>query len=193
MILKASEDHSIVIGVTGHRFLAEVEKLAEGVDRALERIAAIDSSRSLTVLSSLAEGADLLVAQRAIQISRASLVVPLPLPLEDYRQDFSREDAWLEFWRLLVAAQKVIIFPGAGERPLAYQAAGRYIVEHCDVLIALWDGLPAREPGGTGQIVAWARAKGMPIAWVHCGNRDLQTDRAVSVGEEQGTISFEHF
>jgi hypothetical protein len=38
-----------------------------------------------------------------------------------------------------------------------------------------------------------ARARGMPIAWVHCGNRIPGTNQTISLGEEQGTVSFENF
>ena len=47
--------------------------------------------------------------------------------------------------------------PAADSRTEAYEQAGRYIVEHSDVLLAVWDGLPARGRGGTAEIVAWAR------------------------------------
>ncbi len=193
LTLDQKNDNPIVIGVTGHRFLTEVEKRAEGVDRALEQIATAYTGRSLTLLSSLAEGADMLVAQRLLRRSHVRLIVPLPLPLEDYRQDFSSEEHWQEFLRLLAAAQKVVIFPEAAGRPQVYQAAEKYILEQCSALIALWDGQPPQGAGGTGEVVQKARARGMPIAWVHCGNRKPGTSQAVSLGEDQGAVSFEQF
>ena len=45
----------------------------------------------------------------------------------------------------------------------AYVMAGRATVAHCDVLIAVWDGLPPRGRGGTGDIVELALARGTPI------------------------------
>jgi hypothetical protein len=35
------------------------------------------------------------------------------------------------------------------------------------VLLAVWDGRPARGLGGTGDVVARARRQGLPLAWVH--------------------------
>lgn len=32
-----------------------------------------------------------------------------------------------------------------------------------DVLLAVWDGLPGRGPGGTADVVAYARSKGVPV------------------------------
>jgi hypothetical protein len=36
-------------------------------------------------------------------------------------------------------------------------------VDRSDVLLAVWDGQPARGPGGTGDVVAYARARGTPV------------------------------
>ena len=165
----------------------------KGIDQALERISEVAPHPSLTLLSSLAEGADMLVAQRFLRRSQARLIVPLPLPLEEYRQDFGSEDSWTLFLRLLAMAQKVVIFPDARERPQVYQAAERYILDRCQVLIALWDGQPSQGAGGTAEVVAEARKRGFPIAWVHCGNRLPGTTTPVSLGEMQGKVSFEGF
>jgi len=48
----------VAIGVTGHRFLAEVDKIAAGVDEALRRIEEAFPGKLLAVISPLAEGAD---------------------------------------------------------------------------------------------------------------------------------------
>jgi hypothetical protein len=45
----------------------------------------------------------------------------------------------------------------------AYAHAGRYIVDHCDVLIAVWDGAPSRGRGGTAEIVQYALERNRPI------------------------------
>ncbi len=45
------------------------------------------------------------------------------------------------------------------------------MVTRSDVLLALWDGQNAQGQGGAGEIVALARQKGLPLAWVKCGNR----------------------
>jgi hypothetical protein len=42
------------------------------------------------------------------------------------------------------------------------------VLRHSDVLLAVWDGMPARGPGGTGAIVAAARTMGLPLLWVEC-------------------------
>ncbi|MGA3159798.1 MAG: hypothetical protein ABSC77_01175 [Terracidiphilus sp.] len=49
------------------------------------------------------------------------------------------------------------------QRRDAYAQAGRYVVDHCDVLIAVWDGKPARGRGGTAKIVQYAQEQNRPI------------------------------
>ena len=42
--------------------------------------------------------------------------------------------------------------------------AGRATVAHCDILVAVWDGLKARGRGGTGEVVEFAISRGVPVA-----------------------------
>ena len=43
---------------------------------------------------------------------------------------------------------------------------GRATVAHCDMLIAVWDGLPPRGRGGTGEVVQFALTRGTAIIHV---------------------------
>jgi hypothetical protein len=183
----------VAIGVMGHRFLAELDRLAAGVDEALRRIEQTFPDQALTVISPLAEGADRLVVQRVLARPGARLVVPLPLPQSDYMTDFELAESKEEFLSLLGQADEVIVPPPAPTRDRAYTAVGRYVVDHCDVLIALWDGQTAQGMGGTAEIVAEARRRGLPLAWVRAGNRIPGTDEPTTLGEEQGKVTFERF
>jgi hypothetical protein len=53
--------------------------------------------------------------------------------------------------------------------------AGRATVAHCDVLIAVWDGLAARGRGGTGEVVELAITRGTPV--VHLPVEDGDSPR----------------
>jgi hypothetical protein len=184
----------VAIGVTGHRFLAEADRLRAGIDRALVRIDARFPGQAWSVISSLAEGADRLVVERVLAYrASAHLVVPLPLPVKEYEVDFTAADSVRDFRRLLGLAGEVIPLPGAASREEAYAASGRYILDHADLLIALWDGHAAQGRGGTGEMVAAARQKGLPVAWVHAGNRRPGTSEPTSLGGEQGQLTLERF
>jgi hypothetical protein len=181
----------VAIGVIGHRALAELDRINAGVAEALHHIEEAFPGQPLTVISSLAEGADRLVVHQALARSEVRLVVPLPLPKSDYLADFVSAESKAEFLSLLDQAAEVIELPPALTRNEAYEAASNYVLEHCDTLIAIWDGQGPQGQGGTGAIVVRARRRGLPIAWVHAGNRHPETQEPTSLGAEQGTVTFE--
>jgi hypothetical protein len=183
----------VTIGVTGHRFLADVDRLTAGIDEALRQIEVAFPGRPLTVISPLAEGADRLVARRALARHGTRLIVPLPLPQTNYMADFATKRSRAEFLALLRLADETIVLSPAETREAAYEAVGRFILDRCDVLLAVWDGKAARGRGGTGEIVALARARGLPMAWVHIGNRKPGDQEITAPGTEQGAVSFERF
>lgn len=182
----------IRIGVTGHRFLVEIERVRDGVIAALDYIQAQFPRAKYTVISSLAEGADRLVAEEALA-RKMMLVVPLPLAKTLYMQDFATQESREEFTRLLRHTHRLVELPVQSTRVGSYELAAQYVLENCDVLLAVWDGLAEQGVGGTGSTVRRARQLGVPIAWVHAGNRKSGTTVPISLGDEQGVVSFEEF
>lgn len=168
----------LIIGVTGHRDIdPEDPRLREIIARELEQLRRTAPDPHTVVLSCLAEGADRLVAHLALDYLGAELVATLPMQPDDYRRDFLRAESLRDFDELVEAAARVVILvngqpPPGGFRGMArtrrYACAGAYIVAHCDVLLALWDGQPARGVGGTGQIVEWMLAGEIPAEYT-CG------------------------
>jgi hypothetical protein len=183
----------VAIGVTGHRILTELDKVKAGVEEALCRIEQAFPGQPWTVLSALAEGADRVVVQRVLARCQARLVVVLPLATGDYLADFATLASRQAFLTLLDQAAEVIELSVASTRDAAYEAAGQYVLDHCEVLLAIWDGQGAQGQGGTGAIVAQARQRGLPLAWVHAGNRRPGTMEPTSLGIEQGRVTLENF
>jgi hypothetical protein len=184
---------TLSLGITGHRYLAETEKVMAGVERAVQRLLKTFPHSHFRVLSSLAEGADRILARRLLLIPNTSLWVPLPLPEEQYLQDWETSESKQEFLHLLEMAERVIKMPVMDQRVEAYLAAGKYILENSDCLIAVWDGRHAQGMAGTGEIVARARERGLALIWIHAGNRTAGTAFPTSLGREQGKVTFEHF
>lgn len=182
----------IRIGVTGHRVLAELEKINAGVEAALRRIEQRFPGEAMTVISALAEGADRIVAHHLLDRPGSGLIVPLPMATSDYLDDFKSASSRAEFLTLLQRAHQVEEMSSAATREQAYDAAGEYVLNNSDVLIAIWDGRNSQGQGGTGDVVARARERGLPIAWVHAGNREPETERPTSLGDEQGCVTFEN-
>jgi hypothetical protein len=182
----------VVIGVTGHRKLDNEPALAEQVQRILERIKLIiplspKTPLVFTILSPLAEGADRLVAREVLKISDSQLEVVLPLDKDDYLRDFESSESKAEFEQLLAQARRVKPLPAKLTRTEAYAQVGRYVVDHCDVLIALWNGKPAAGQGGTAEIVDYARAKKCPLYWIHTA------DAAEVTSEQESGLSLRTF
>jgi hypothetical protein len=183
----------VVVGVLGHRILTDIERLEAGVKQALTRIEGAFPGEPMVVLSALAEGADRLVADEVLQRPDSRLIAVLPLPAADYETDFGEDESKREFRELLDRADEVIELPATETREAAYETGGRHVLDNCDVLVAIWDGQGAQGQGGTGASVAVARERGLSIAWVHAGNRKPGTEEPTSLGEEQGTATFENW
>jgi hypothetical protein len=45
-------------------------------------------------------------------------------------------------------------------------AASEHVLDTVDALVAVWDGRPARDYGGTADVVAAARERGLPVTVV---------------------------
>jgi hypothetical protein len=180
------------IGVTGHRILADLEKIYAAIDQALSRIQQRFPNQSLRLLTQLSDGADRLVAEHFLKRPGWRIAAVLPMPLQKYLDDFS-VDSRKTFLELLQHCEDVIQMQNTENRDSGYEAAGEYIIEHSEALIAIWDGQPEQGQGGTGAVVNLARRKKLPLAWIHAGNREPGTLKPTTLNAEQGTITFERF
>ena len=151
----------LIIGAAGHRDLREgdVAKLKAAVASAISTLRrqylGNDKQTPIIVLSALAEGAEQLIATEALK-QGATLIIPLPLPLSEYRRDFVQRpltpDAIKSFEDLRLKAAATVEMPLAAgntedgvkaygpERERQYREANLFIAQHCHVLIALYDG-----------------------------------------------------
>jgi hypothetical protein len=97
---------------------------------------------------------------------RTKLHVITPLPLADYRTDFGDPADLQAFERLLARASSVqelgatsavknptsgvdVVAAAGAERDFAYVHVGEHVVDACEILICIWNGLAARGVGGT--------------------------------------------
>jgi hypothetical protein len=152
-----------VIGFTGHRQVND----AKAVERVLGEVLAglkAEGNVEWLALSSIAAGSDMSFARSALALGMGWETI-LPLPPAEFRRDFS-EAEWREVEQLLGAAEHVRVISERPRRDDAYLDCGMETVNHCDVLLAVWDGEPARGRGGTAEIVAYAREMGRPLVIV---------------------------
>jgi len=114
----------------------------------------------------MAEGGDQLVARVALEMG-VELVAVLPMRQEEYERDFESATALAEFRSLAARAGQVICLPDApglegvtitgdaAKRDRQYAQAGLFVSNHCQILLAMWDGKPLHKIGGTAQVVRY--------------------------------------
>ncbi len=176
------------IGVVGHRpnrlKEANLGQLAELLGNVLKEVkSAVEAfARSrgtlfaagtpvLRAISPLAEGTDRMFAQAAVRLGY-ELCCPMPFPQAEYEKDFKDADSLKAFRGILGEAKEkssLITFEMDGTRARessAYGSAGRVVLNQSDLLVVVWDGLPAAGGGGTLQTLQEAMAYRVPVLWV---------------------------
>lgn len=165
----------IVLGVTGHRDLQseDAEILRATLRHFFEQLQRDCPKSPFKLISGLAEGADRLVAEVALEIG-FGLLAALPMPQEDYEQDFDSQQSLERFRDLAAKAESCFVVPHDSDlanveprRDLKYLALGRYIARHSQIVIALWDGVSEQIAadgskqvltGGTADVVRLCRS-----------------------------------
>ncbi len=179
---------ALAVGITGHRpnklpeearatVAARIAELLQGIAAAAgdahRRHAAAFSPQAprLSLLSALAEGADRIAADAALDAGYR-LEALLPFLRDDYAADFTEADSLAEYRALLGRADAVMELPGRrDEEARAYEEAGQAMLDHCTILIAVWDGGRAAGRGGTGEIIDAAARRGLPVLLVDATGR----------------------
>ena len=140
----------IVIGATGHRNIFPADgKLAAAIRGECRKLKKLYGSSPFVILSALAEGADRMIAQIAMEELHADLIAVLPMPPDDFKRDFQTDDSKLEFGAFLDRALFVKIAPlqegnawqtDGDLRDGQYARAGAIVADHAQILLAIWDG-----------------------------------------------------
>jgi hypothetical protein len=162
--MRRSGKTPFIFGVSGHRDLvpADLPELGRQLDEIFDRFMSFYQGADFKLLTPLAEGADRAAAEVALALG-IPLVVPMPMPREEYERDFTTADSLANFRRLLGCAKTVFELPDADAdrfslsdnktRAERYAAVGDYIAQSSNVLILLWDGQDNGKVGGT----AWVK------------------------------------
>jgi hypothetical protein len=185
----------LVVGVTGHRDLAadEVPNVVQHVRQLFVTLEEKYPHTPIVLLSSLAEGADRLVARTALDCG-AELYVILPMQVASYEEDFASAQSLDEFRDLMRRSYGAGVARAPGtDRDLQYVAAGAFLVSHSQILIALWDGEENEMLGGTSQIVRFA-LQGVPAKYLSGSRGALCANETgavyhVPVRRESGKLS----
>jgi hypothetical protein len=148
------------VGFTGHQKRPGIDWtwVGSAIRKELSSYTTVESA-----YSSLAAGGDQLFAEIVVALSIPLIAV---VPINDYESHFESSEDLLNYRRLLGQAN-VIRLAMQGERERAFFSAGKYIVEQCQVVFAVWDGKPAGGLGGTADVVEFARSKGRAVVHIN--------------------------
>jgi hypothetical protein len=149
-----------IVGFSGHRQLADMVGPARAIMAAITELRR-EAPGDWIGLSSVAAGSDQLFVQQVLDQGLSWHAI-LPLPRTQFREDFTPFD-WSVAESFLARADHVRVIGENASREDGYLDCGMETVNDSDVLIALWDGLPARGKGGTAEVVEYATALGKPV------------------------------
>lgn len=189
----------VIVGVTGHRDLREqdIGVLKDAVRCWLAELSAKCPHSQIVMMTSLAEGADQLCAETALEMGMDIMTV-LPMPETEYAKDFTEEG--LQRLHTLTGRSSSVIEAPHSEcftegRDYRYRQAGIYVAEHCHVLLALWDGSEGTPGGcGTSSVVAYkrgnlSRAAGEQLRHFEGHVVQIVTPRQMGESAESGEVA----
>jgi len=147
----------VKVGISGHQNIRPQSAL--GWVEAVIREELLNQRASVGV-SSLAAGADQIFADIVLELG---LDLKAVIPCAGYESTFADEESKEHFKQMIGRSkvQHILDFPNPSEE--AFSAAGQQIVDTVDLMIFVWDGMPARGLGGTADIVEYARTKYLPF------------------------------
>jgi hypothetical protein len=139
------------IGFSGHQSLSAETRstVRTGLIQAFSKWGRV------LAITSLAAGSDQIFAECALATDNDLMVV---IPCDRYDSTFTNLDDLAAYRKLLESSVGRIQLPFSVPSEEAYWAAGRRIVDITDLLVAVWDGLPAGGLGGTADVVHYAES-----------------------------------
>jgi hypothetical protein len=153
-----------IIGVVGHRNIVEESKedASNQFEKILKRYIAKYPNTPILVVTSLAEGADQLIAEVAIKVEGVFLGVLIPMSIEKYLETFSSDSAREEFNKFCAKAifvRDTSIDMVYEDNSDAFRSNTRELSNNADLLIALWDGIASNQVGGTSDTLYYKLKK----------------------------------
>ncbi len=152
-------------GITGHRSLGNEKKWKWVRSTIWETVSNLTIDLGFT---SLAIGADQIFADTLIKKQIPYKVI---IPCEHYEETFESMKEQMRYNGYINQADYVIILNYPAPSEIAFFEAGKTIVKYADILIAVWDGKPAKGLGGTADIVNLAIKQNKKYIWINPLNK----------------------
>ncbi|MFT3908235.1 MAG: hypothetical protein QM737_02320 [Ferruginibacter sp.] len=168
----------LIIGVTGHRHLEDAGKVEHEIRLAITKLKSQKNPKEIIAYSSLAIGADTIFADVCLSPEfGATLKVILPFDLNEYKELGFDKDQSRKLDDLLQRSTETTHITKAvvekSEVNNYYLKAGKKIVEQCNVIIAVYDGLEAGGTGGTADIVDYVKEQNKELIIIKAFKSDI--------------------
>jgi uncharacterized phage-like protein YoqJ len=146
----------MVLAVTGHR----PSKLGGYGESAYTKLVlfarkVLDQLEPIRVITGMALGWDQAIAQACVDL-KIPFSAAVPFNGQELTWPRAAQD---RYHRLLGQAQEVVIVSDGDYAPEKMQVRNQWMVDNCDVLLALYDG----SSGGTANCVRYAEGKSVPV------------------------------
>ena len=149
----------MIIAATGHR----PNRLGGYDDEVLDKLTVLATEflvdrRPNKVITGMAQGWDTAIALAAIDLDIPLLTA---LPFEGQEKRWGQRDQ-NRYHSILEKAAEVVVVTSHIPSTYAFHRRNIWMVDHCDLLVALWDG-EGGDASGTAQCVNYAWKVGKPI------------------------------
>lgn len=176
-----------VVGFSGHRQLSDPAGVALAVSRELELLR-LEAKGEWVALSSVATGADQLFVTEARSIGLSWHTI-LPLPKAEFARDFSDLE-WQTVELTLAKSEHIRYITENGTREDSYLDCGMETVNGSDVLLAVWNGQPARGKGGTADVVDYARSLGKAIVIIDPETKEARRENFTALKRHDASLAY---
>ena len=158
----------MIAGITGHQNLGDENTISWINDCLTQEIQNYKISKGIT---SLALGADQLFAQILTKLNIPYIAV---VPCDKYELTFEHKSMQENYFAYLSKAEEIIRLKFSIPGEIAFYEAGKYVVDHADILMAIWNGKAARGLGGTGDEVKYGKIRKKKIIHINPNNRKVR-------------------
>ena len=162
-----------IFSVTGHRDIHEnaIPHIKEILKDTFNSFKENYSHTPAILISALAEGADMLVAEVALECG-VELHVMLPYQEDAYLKSFDNTQNIQKFKDLISQASRVEVIADINHHTAteSYELLGKKLADLSTILIALWDGKDTGKKGGTSEVIKYKMSQKGKIRERHRGS-----------------------
>lgn len=115
----------------------------------------LEETKPDKIISGMALGWDMAWARAGIYL-KIPVIAAVPFLGQDKMWPQASKD---KYHKTLDKCSDILYICDQGYAPWKMQIRNEYMVDHCDLLVALWDG----SKGGTGNCIQYAKKKEVPI------------------------------